>query len=71
MLRFTPIKQTFEAKIKPEGAPTESGGQLETRGRLAGKWIAEGKGNGSGVWNASQYLDRGLALRAEDVLASS
>ena len=63
-----PIQETFEAKIKPEGTPTESRGWLRTRGRFTGKWIAEGKGKRV---RRPEYPDRVLALRAESVLALS
>ena len=59
--------ETFEAKIKPEGTPTESRGELRTRGKCAGKWIAEGKGKRGNP----EYPDREPALRAERVLARS
>ena len=36
--------ETLEAKVKPEGTPTESRGALRTRGKFTGKWFAEGKG---------------------------
>jgi len=36
--------ETLEAKVKPEGTPTESRGWLRTRGKFTGKWFAEGKG---------------------------
>ena len=42
-------------------------GQLKTRGRFTGKWFAEGKGKRGNP----EYPDRGLALRAECVLARS
>ena len=62
-------KETFEAKIKPEGTPTESRVLLRTRGKFTGKWIAEGKGKRNG--SVPEYPDRVLALRAESVLALS
>ena len=43
-------------------------GQLKTRGRFTGKWFAEGKGKRESL---PEYPDRGLALRAERVLARS
>ncbi len=67
MVFFSANTETFEAKIKPEGTPTESRGELRTRGRCAGKWIAEGKGKRGNP----EYPDRVLALRAERVLARS
>ena len=67
VILLSEIQQTFEAKIKPEGTPTESRGQLRTRGRCAGKWIAEGKGKRGNP----EYPDRWPALRAEHVLACS
>ena len=42
-------------------------GTLRTRGRFTGKWFAEGKGKRV----IPEYPDRGLALRAECVLARS
>ena len=59
--------ETLEAKVKPEGTPTESRGELRTRGKFTGKWIAEGKGKRGDP----EYPDRELALRAERVLARS
>ena len=47
---------------------TESRGWCDPCGRLSGKWIAEGKGKGNKL---PEYLDRVLALRAEDMLVSS
>ncbi len=61
------ILETFEAKVKPEGTPTESREQLRTRGKFTGKWVAEGKGKRGNP----EYPDRVLALRAESVLALS
>ena len=42
---------------------------MRTRGRFAGKWIAEGKGKRNE--DVPEYPDRVLALRAESVLALS
>ena len=36
--------ETYEAKIKPKGTPSESAGRWKPRGTSVGKWIAEGKG---------------------------
>lgn len=35
--------QTYEAKIKPKGTPSESVGRWKPRGTSVGKWIAEGE----------------------------
>ena len=68
---FIRKKQTFEAKIKPEGAPQESGGSWKpAEGPPANGSLRE-RGTEAASDDASQYPDRELALRAEDVLASS
>ena len=67
MVSFIQHIETLEAKVKPEGTPTESRGELRTRGKFTGKWFAEGKGKRGDL----EYPDRMPALKAERVLARS
>ena len=73
MLFYFANTETFEAKIKPGGTPTESGGSWKpAEGSPANGSLRErGTEAGPKAKNVSQYPDRVLALRAEDVLASS
>ena len=65
------IEETVEAKIKPEGAPPESGEAGNPR-KARRQMDRRGKGERKrALRRVSQYPDRGPALRAEGVLASS
>ena len=67
MLFFLPNTETLEAKVKPEGTPTESGeAENPAEGSPANGSLRE-RGNGG----TPEYPDRVLALRAECVLAHS
>ena len=71
MVSFFQHIETLEAKVKPEGTPTESGGSWKpAEGSPANGSLRE-RGTEDQLKGASQYPDRVLALRAEDVLASS